>query len=105
MRRRRDIAMRSHARLVTLTAVLVLLAVPFTAPLARAAAAPGSAAAAGSATAPPGRRLVEFKAGDETVQAYLAEPKGSGAHPGVVIIHEWWGLNDQIKGADDRTAC
>jgi len=41
--------MRSHARLVTLTAVLVLLAAPFTAPLARAAAAPGSSAAAGTA--------------------------------------------------------
>ncbi len=27
----------------------------------------------------------------------LAVPKGNGKHPVVVLIHEWWGLNDQIK--------
>jgi carboxymethylenebutenolidase len=26
------------------------------------------------------------------------------AYPGVVVIHEWWGLNDQIKGVADRLA-
>ncbi len=28
---------------------------------------------------------------------YLARPKKDGEFPGVVMIHEWWGLNDNIK--------
>jgi carboxymethylenebutenolidase len=28
---------------------------------------------------------------------YLAKPKAPGAYPGVVMIHEWWGLNDNMK--------
>jgi carboxymethylenebutenolidase len=28
----------------------------------------------------------------------------AGLYPGVVVIHEWWGLNGQIKGVADRTA-
>lgn len=28
---------------------------------------------------------------------YLAKPAGQGTFPGVVMIHEWWGLNDNIK--------
>ncbi|GAA0796318.1 dienelactone hydrolase family protein [Marinobacterium sediminicola] len=29
--------------------------------------------------------------------AHLAIPEGEGPFPAVVLIHEWWGLNDQIK--------
>lgn len=28
---------------------------------------------------------------------FLAKPKAAGSYPGVVMIHEWWGLNDNIK--------
>ncbi|KKT82895.1 MAG: Carboxymethylenebutenolidase, partial [Microgenomates group bacterium GW2011_GWC1_44_9] len=28
---------------------------------------------------------------------YYAEPDKEGSYPGVVMIHEWWGLNDGIK--------
>ncbi|MBI5421987.1 dienelactone hydrolase family protein [Candidatus Peregrinibacteria bacterium] len=28
---------------------------------------------------------------------FLAKPKTPGIYPGVVMIHEWWGLNDNIK--------
>lgn len=46
--------------------------------------------------------MVSFPGGEKTVSAYLAVPKGKGAHPGIVVIQEWWGLNDQIRGiADD----
>jgi carboxymethylenebutenolidase len=40
------------------------------------------------------------------VDGYLAEPAGPGkaAAPGVVVIQEWWGLNDQIRGVADRLA-
>lgn len=40
---------------------------------------------------------VTYKSGSETVSAFLALPGGHGRHPGIVVIHEWWGLNDQIK--------
>jgi carboxymethylenebutenolidase len=30
-------------------------------------------------------------------KGYFAHPTGTGEYPGVVMIHEWWGLNDQIK--------
>src|SRR5205807_4971329 len=35
---------------------------------------------------------------------YLAEPVGSAKAPGMVVIQEWWGLNDQIKGVADKLA-
>lgn len=35
---------------------------------------------------------------------YCAEPVDDGGAPGVVIIQEWWGLNDQIRGVADRLA-
>lgn len=28
---------------------------------------------------------------------YLAKPSGEGQYPGLILIHEWWGLNDNIK--------
>jgi carboxymethylenebutenolidase len=28
---------------------------------------------------------------------YFARPRQAGSYPGVVMIHEWWGLNDNIK--------
>ena len=35
---------------------------------------------------------------------YLALPKAEGRHPAVVVIQEWWGVNDQIKGTCDKWA-
>jgi len=40
----------------------------------------------------------------KSVAGYLAEPAGATAAPGVVVIQEWWGLNDQIKGVADKMA-
>ena len=42
----------------------------------------------------------------QTVHGYLAAPAGasSGRGPGVVVLQEWWGLNDQIRGVADRYA-
>lgn len=37
-----------------------------------------------------------------SVDGYLAQ--GPAGSPGVVVIQEWWGLNDQIRGVADRMA-
>lgn len=33
----------------------------------------------------------------ENIHGYLAEPEEEGVYPAVVMIHEWWGLNDNIR--------
>jgi carboxymethylenebutenolidase len=40
---------------------------------------------------------VSYKSGDETVHALLYTPQGEGPFPGIIVIHEWWGLNDWVK--------
>lgn len=32
-------------------------------------------------------------------------PQEKGAYPGIVLLHEWWGLNSQIKDLGARLAC
>ena len=47
--------------------------------------------------------MIEFPRLDGTLtKGYLANA-GHG-RPGIVVIQEWWGLNDQIKGVADRFA-
>ena len=45
---------------------------------------------------------VEFEANGEKGTGYLAELEGEG--PGVVVIHEWWGLDDSMRRMVDRFA-
>jgi carboxymethylenebutenolidase len=37
-----------------------------------------------------------------TLRAYLALPSGEGPFPGVLMIHEWWGLNEETRQKADR---
>ena len=48
--------------------------------------------------------MVEFKANGDMAPGYLVRPEGDGPFLGVVVIQEWWGLNDQIKGVANRLA-
>lgn len=43
------------------------------------------------------------KSGSE-VSGELAEPSGSDKAPAVVLLQEWWGLNDHIRSLVDRMA-
>lgn len=40
---------------------------------------------------------ITFKSGTETISAFLAKPDGPGPFPGVIVLHEWWGLDGWIK--------
>ena len=47
---------------------------------------------------------IEFRRPDgKTANGYLAEP-AAGSGPGVIVIQEWWGLNDQIRSVARRLA-
>ena len=47
---------------------------------------------------------VEFPSNGSTAGGYLATPASGGAGPGVIVVQEWWGLNDQIRRVCDRLA-
>ena len=47
---------------------------------------------------------VSYKSGDETVNAILYTPQGKGPFPAIVVIHEWWGLNDWVKEQASKLA-
>ena len=42
-------------------------------------------------------KTVSYKSGDETVSGTLYAPPGKGPFPALIVIHEWWGLNDWVK--------
>ena len=51
-----------------------------------------------------GKTINILRPDGQSLVGYLAEPlQGAGA-PGIVVIQEWWGLNDQIKGVADKLA-
>jgi carboxymethylenebutenolidase len=45
-----------------------------------------------------GEQTVSFKSGDEQASGLLVTPEGKGPFPALVVIHEWWGLDDWVKG-------
>lgn len=48
--------------------------------------------------------MIKFAGNGDQVLGYLARPEGDGPFPAVVVIQEWWGLNDHIKNVADRMA-
>lgn len=66
--------------------------------------------ASGAADAPPSRAVstdtVTYATVDgREVTGYYAAPEAAAdSLPGLVVIHEWWGLNDNIKAATRRIA-
>jgi len=50
-------------------------------------------------------KMINCKRPDgQAVSGYLAESAQGAAAPGIVVIQEWWGLNDQIKGVAEKLA-
>jgi carboxymethylenebutenolidase len=50
-----------------------------------------------------GTRITFKRPDGKTAEGYLANAGHANA-PGVIVIQEWWGLQDQIKGVCDRLA-
>src|ERR1017187_3690485 len=53
---------------------------------------------------PANSRNVSYKSGDETVNAVMYTPQGKGPFPALVVIHEYWGLNDWVKEQASKLA-
>ena len=67
--------------------------------------------ASGALTAPPAQPVTSTQVtyatvGGMPIQGYLAMPEGAapGSLPALVVIHEWWGLNDNVRRMTDRLA-
>jgi carboxymethylenebutenolidase len=49
-------------------------------------------------------KQVTYKSGDEDVTGTLYQPTGKGPFPAIVVIHEWWGLNDWVREQASKLA-
>ena len=47
---------------------------------------------------------IRFKSGGDTIPGYLARPSQAGSHPGIVVIHEAFGLVEHIRDIARRFA-
>ncbi|PQO27566.1 dienelactone hydrolase family protein [Blastopirellula marina] len=50
-------------------------------------------------------KVIQYQVGDKTFDGYLAyDDAVEGPRPGVVVFHEWWGLNDYAKKRTEMLA-
>lgn len=49
-------------------------------------------------------KAVKYVSGKDSIGAYFAVPPGNGPFPALIVIHEWWGLNDWIRTNADAFA-
>jgi dienelactone hydrolase len=50
-------------------------------------------------------REVEYKQGDTQLQGFMAwDDAVKGKRPGVLVVHEWWGLTQNIRNQAERLA-
>ncbi|HEV8128386.1 MAG TPA: dienelactone hydrolase family protein, partial [Candidatus Eisenbacteria bacterium] len=47
---------------------------------------------------------ISFTQGSTKVDGYLALPNGEGTHPAVIVVQEWWGLNDWVESQTKKLA-
>ena len=67
--------------------------------------APSAAAVEKPSVPVTGAEVVYATVGGKEVHGYLSRPSGAkGPLPGIIVIHEWWGLNDNIRRMADRLA-
>lgn len=69
--------------------------------------APESKAEPAAAPTPEGvvSRGISYTAGKTTLNGYIAwDATAKGKRPGVLLVHEWWGLNDNVREQARRLA-
>lgn len=70
-------------------------------PAPTAPATPVEPEAAAPPAAPPTpaieTREVTYSTATTTMKGFLAYPAGAGKHPGVLVVHEWWGQNEYTR--------
>ncbi len=50
-------------------------------------------------------QTIDYKAGDTALQGYLASDDAvAGKRPGVLVVHEWYGLNDYARSRAEQLA-
>ena len=49
-------------------------------------------------------QMTSFQSGSRQLEGYMARPEGDGPFPGIVIIHELFGLNENMKDISRRFA-
>src|SRR3954471_5722052 len=50
-------------------------------------------------------KTIDYEQGGEKLRGYLAyDDAKRGTRPGVLVVHEWWGLNDYIKHRAEQLA-
>ncbi len=52
----------------------------------------------------PAAHMTSFQSGNRQLDGYLARPEGDGPFPGIVLIHEIFGLNENMKDLTGRFA-
>ncbi|MBI4641435.1 MAG: dienelactone hydrolase family protein [Candidatus Tectomicrobia bacterium] len=48
--------------------------------------------------------MVQFQSNGNTIAAFQVRPKAEGTYPAIIVIQEWWGLDDHIKDVASRFA-
>jgi dienelactone hydrolase len=48
--------------------------------------------------------MVEYQSDGTKIAAFLARPAGAGPYPAMLVLQEWWGLNNHIKDIAMRFA-
>jgi carboxymethylenebutenolidase len=91
--------MRCATRFLALSLILSCNgpATPSASPEAAKPATPVTPAASGGQT-------VTFPSTSGNASGYFALPTGAGKHPAIIVIQEWWGVNDWIRQQTDRFA-
>jgi carboxymethylenebutenolidase len=52
----------------------------------------------------PKTEMVQIPNGSEPLSGFLATPEKPGHYPGLVVVHEWWGLTDWVKDETQKLA-
>ena len=66
---------------------------------------PATAATAAGAGAQVKTREIEYKQGDTPLHGFVAwNDAAQGKRPGVLVVHEWWGLNEHARSQARRLA-